>query len=190
MAELSILLPLVREKCQGMPNQQALDQLKKSYRNFCLESAFVQNTETVTRNSDGTVELYPPYEHYIHSIALVENINGQTLTKGKDYKVNTSNIVTLAEGVDQAVITYSIVPELPMDNSVEANDEVIRRWPDEIAAGCAYLLRMMPNKPWTDQALSDFYKRDFVKGHREAFRMRVVANDESQFQTQTNRDFF
>ena len=190
MAQLSELLPLVREKCQGMPNQQALDQLKKAYRTFCLKSGYVQETETVARAIDGTVELSPPYEHYIHSIDIVEDANGRRLTKGVQYKVDTRNVVTLVEGVNSAVITYSIVPTLPLDNKAEVDEDVLLRWPDELAAGAASLLRLMPGQPWSDNALSDFYQREFVKGHREAFRLRVISNDENQFQTQTKRDFF
>jgi hypothetical protein len=52
------------------------------------------------------------------------------------------------------------------------------------------LLRIMPKQTWTDVGLSQFYQQDFIKGHRKAFRIRVAANDERQFQPQSKRDFF
>lgn len=191
MAELRDLLPLVREKCTGMLNQVALDQLKKSYRNFCLESGFVQQTETVDVDAvTGSISLFPESDHYIHSINIVEDVSGVRLEKGVNYKVDTRNQVTVTKGFSKVVVTYSIVPELPIDENIEADDDVIRRWPDEIAAGAAALLRIMPKQPWTDASLSKFYQGDFIKGHREAYRLRVASNDENQFQTQSKRDFF
>jgi len=190
MAQLIELLPLLREKCSGMLEQQSIDQLKKAYRNFCLESGYVQETEAVKRALDGSVELSPMYDHFIHEIHGVDDLNGKELTKGVDYKVNSRNEITLIEGFNDVEVTYSIVPVLPMDDGMEVNDELLRRWPDEIAAGAAALLRIMPNQTWTDASLSQFYQKDFIKGHREAYRIRVAANDERQFQPQSKRVFY
>jgi hypothetical protein len=191
MAQLSELLPLLREKCNGMLDQQAIDQLKKAYRNFCLQSGYIQQTDTVSRLGDGSVLLNPEFDHYIGSInVVIETKGGRELKKGIGYKVDSSNKVTIAQGYDEVQITYSVVPTLPMDDSIEINDDIFQRWPDELAAGAASLLRMIPERPWTNLSLADFYQRDFVKGHREAFQLRVAANDEIQFQPQSNRNFF
>jgi len=190
MAQLSELLPLLREKCSGMLDQQAIDQLKKAYRNFCLESGYVQQTEIVERALDGSVELFPSYDHFVHEINGIDDLNGKELKKGVDYKVNTSNEIVLVDGFTSVEVTYSIVPKLPMQDGVEVDDNLLSRWPDEIAAGAAALLRIMPGQIWTDIALSNFYRQDFIKGYREAFRVRVAANDERQFQPVSKRDFF
>jgi hypothetical protein len=191
MAQLRELLPLLREKCNGMLDQQAIDQLKKAYRNFCLQSGYVQQTDVVARLDDGSVILNPEFDHYIGSInVVIETKGGRELKKGIGYKVDSSNNVTIAQGYDEVQITYSVVPTLPMDDSIEANDDIFQRWPDELAAGAASLLRMIPERPWTSPSLADFYQRDFVKGHREAFQLRVAANDEIQFQPQSTRNFF
>ena len=202
MAQLRELLPLLGEKCNGMLDQQAIDQLKKAYRNFCLQSGYVQQTDVVARLDDGGVILNPEFDHYIGSInVVIETKGGRELKKGIGYKVDSSNNVTIAQGYDEVQITYSVVPTLPMDDSIEANDDIFQRksilpdgknhgWPDELAAGAASLLRMIPERPWTSPSLADFYQRDFVKGHREAFQLRVAANDEIQFQPQSTRNFF
>ena len=188
--ELNDLLPLLREKCPGVLNQQAKDQLKKAYRNFCIESCYVQRTETVLRELDGSVALTPDDGYYIHSIASVDSLDGKELRASVDYKVSSGNDVKLTEGFSAAIITYSIVPKLPMSAALGVDDEMLQRWPDEIAAGGAATLRLMPNQAWSDPQLSDYYQRDFVKGHRAAFRARVAANDERQFQPQSKREFF
>jgi len=190
MALLSELLPLLREKCSGMLDKMANDQLKKAYRKFCIESGYVQRTETLTVAADGSVILTPDAGHYVHAISSVDDINGKELNAGVDYKVTSGNSVTVAAGYTQAVVTYSIAPKLPMADGAIVDDELLQRWPDEIAAGAASLLRIMPNQKWTDVGLSDYYQRDFVKGHREAFRARVNANDERQFQPISKRVFF
>lgn len=190
MAQLSQLLPLLREKCSGMLEQQAIDQLKKAYRNFCLESGYVQQVDKVNRALDGAVVLQGKYEYFIHEIHGVDDLTGNELTKGVDYKVNARNEITLIERLKGAEVTYSVVPNLPMEDGMEVDDDVLRRWPDEIAAGAAALLRIMPKQTWTDVGLSQFYQQDFIKGHREAYQVRVAANDERQFQPQSKREFF
>lgn len=190
MAQLSELLPLLREKCSGMLEQQSIDQLKKSYRNFCLESGYVQKTEVVTREIDGSVILSPEINYFVHEINGVDDLNGKELIRGTNYKVDTRNKITLADGLNSVEVTYSVVPKLPMANDIEVDDELLNRWPDEIAAGAASLLRIMPNKEWSDAGLSNFYQKDFVKGYREAFRVRVAANDERQLQSESTRVFF
>lgn len=190
MAQLSKILPLLREKCSGMLEQQAIDQLKKAYRNFCFESGYLQETETVKRQVDGSVKLKPPYAHFVHEIHGVDDVNGDELTKGVDYKVDASNQVTLLEKFQSVIVTYSIVPELPIQNGAEVDNDILSRWSDEIAAGAASLLRIMPGQTWTSSTLSEYYQKDFIKGYREAFRIRVTANDERQFQPKSKRDFF
>lgn len=190
MAQLSGLLPLLREKCSGMLEQQSIDQLKKSYRNFCIESGYLQQTEKVSRATDGSVTLTSRPMHFIHEIHGIDDLNGKELTKGVDYKVSARNDITLFDGFDSVEVTYSIVPSLPIADDMEVDDDILRRWPDEIAAGAASLLRIMPKQTWTDIGLSQFYQKDFIKGHREAFRIRVAANDERQFQPKSKRDFF
>jgi hypothetical protein len=188
--QLMDLLPLLREKCAGMLDQQAKDQLKKSYRNFCIESGFIQRSETVSRHTDGSVTLTPDEGYYILSINSVDRIDGKELRQSVDYTVTASHHVDLASGFDSVIVTYSIAPNLPMADTLSLETELLQRWPDEIAAGAAALLRIMPKQTWTDVSLSDHYRRDFVKGHREAFRARVSANDERQFQPVSKRVFF
>ena len=190
MAQLSELSPLLREKCSGMLEQQAVDQLKKAYRNFCLESGYLQKSEIVNRAIDGSVTLTPTANHFIHEIYGIDDLSAKELTKGVDYKVNTRNEIMIVEGFIAVEVTYSIVPNLPMADGMEVDEDILRRWPDEIAAGAAALLRIMPKQTWTDFGLSEFYQKDFIKGHREAYRVRVTANDERQFQPQSKRDFF
>jgi hypothetical protein len=191
MAQFSELLPLLREKCNDVLDRQALDYLKKAYRNFCLESGYVQQTETVARQSDGSIVLPVNFEHYVSSInVVIETKDGKALTKGVDYKVDSSNDVFIAEIYDEVQVTFSIVPTLPIYDAVDLSDQVYQRWPDELAAGAAALLLILPKKPWSDPSLADFYQREFVKGHREAYKARIDANDEIQFQPISNRNFF
>lgn len=191
MAQFSDLLPLLREKCNEMLKQQAIDYLKKAYRNFCIQSGYVQQTQTVTRDTDGTIDLTPSTGHYITSInVIIETKDNKLLSKGVDYTVDSSNKVTLVESYTEVQVTFSIAPTLPIDDSFSLNDQIYNRWPDELTAGAAALLLLLPDKSWTNPNLADFYQRDFVKGHREAFQARVEANDEIQFQPISTRNFF
>jgi len=191
MAQLKDLLQLVREKCSGMLDQQAIDQLKKSYRSFCIESGYVKQRETAIRNIDGSVTLYPELDHYIISInTVIETKWSKELKQSIDYTVNSANEITLLPDHQEVIVDYSIAPILPMSDSIDASEQLLQRWPDELASGAAALLRRMPKKPWTDFELADYYYRDFVKGHREAYKVSVTANDEIQFQPQSTRNFF
>jgi len=190
MPKLSDLLPLVREKCTGMINQMALDQLKKAYRQFCIESRYIQRSETLIVGSDGSITLTPDNNHYVHAVLSIDDKNGAALTPGVQYIVATNGGVTITAKFKEVTATYSIVPLLPIANDAVIDGEAYKRWPDEIAAGAAALLLRMPNQEWTDSGLSGFYQGDFVKGHREAFRAGVSALDERQFQPQSKRVFF
>ena len=190
MSVLSDLLPLVREKCTGMIDQIALDRLKKSYRQFCIDSCYLQRRETLTVVSDQPITLTPDENHYVHSILSVDDDKGMELKTGYDYLTTSNGDLTVNSRVASVVVNYCIVPLITMSNDAPIDNEIFNRWPDELAAGTAYLLLMMPGKEWTNYELSDFYKREYVTGYREAYRAGVIALDDRKFEPKSKRVFY
>ncbi|MBM7070876.1 hypothetical protein JQC92_02320 [Shewanella sp. 202IG2-18] len=187
--ELRDLLPLVREKCQGMLDRQAIDHLKKAYRKFCIESKFVIRKQTVDKVAN-ELTLTPDAGYYILDVLSVDDIDGRDLTKGTHYIVTDNREITLVEGIDKAVVTFSIAPILPISDSVAIEQRILERWPDELAAGAASTLRKMPSQEWTDFSLSQHYQREFVEGYREAFQERVSDIDNSKLNQSSKRVFY
>ena len=185
------LLPLVREKCQGMLDRQALDHLKKAYRKFCIESGFVIREQKHTINDDLNVSIEADEGHYVLEVLSVDDAQGRELTKGTHYKViNNNSELVFVEGYDTAEVTFSIAPRLPLSNSLSLEQSILDRWPDELAAGAAATLRKMPDQEWTDFNLSQHYEREFIDGYREAYRERVSNVDSRQLTQESKRVFF
>ncbi|NRA62143.1 MAG: hypothetical protein HRU25_14845, partial [Psychrobium sp.] len=174
---LDILLPLLREKCSGMLEQMAIDHLKKSYRKFCIKSGYVQRKQTFNLVKSETLTLMADTGYYVHEIHAVDNTKGSELEECIDYHVMNGHEISFASYIREAVVTYSIVPILPMSDDLVIANEVINRWPEAIAAGAAATLRMMPEQQWTSGALSEFYEHEFIKGYRKAFRARITSMD-------------
>ena len=190
MAQLSTLIPLVIERCPNIIQQQALDYLKKAYRKFCLESGFVQYIEQVQRESNSSVTLNPPLNHYISHVQYIKSERDIKIERGLDYKVDAENNIKLDETFSQVSVAYAVAPMLPMANDFDANATIIRNWPEHLASGAASLLRKMPGQAWTNLELSNFYEREFIEGHREAYRSRISADDEAQTEQQSTRTFY
>lgn len=191
MSSLTELLPLLREKCSGMLELQAIDALKKAYRIFCIESDFVQRNLVAVKDSNGSVALVPDIGYFINKVISVDDEYGRALTLGVDYKVDKSNRkLVLETRYSKVEVIYSIAPKLPFSPQLTIESDVLARWPDELASGAAAILRNMPNQPWTEHGLSQHYQQDFVKGYREAYRKGIAANDERQLQASHSRTYF
>lgn len=190
MVVLSDLLPLVREKCNGVIDQIALDRLKKSYRQFCIDSCYLQRSETLTVLTGQPLTLTAEDNHYVHSILSVDDDKDVELKAGYDYLATSNGELTVNSRIATVVVTYCIAPLVTMSNNAPIDGEIFKRWPDEIASGAAYLLLMMPSKEWTNYELSDFYKREYVTGYREAYRAGVIALDDRKFKEKSNRVFY
>ncbi|MCP3704281.1 MAG: hypothetical protein GY954_15305, partial [Alteromonas sp.] len=97
-----------------------------------------------------------------------------------DYTVSPNGTVTVINTTPKVRVFYHIAPQFLLPNDFEADNTIVNRWADAIADGAAANLLMMPNTDWTDLAKSDYYKRRFTDGYRDAFRVAVNALDEQR----------
>ena len=77
MAQLSSLIPLVRERCGGVLDQMAKDQLGRAYQKFCYESRFLARTQEIEKGQSG--ELSIDDDHTFVSVDFVLDANGAEL---------------------------------------------------------------------------------------------------------------
>tara|TARA_Y100000780_G_C13625870_1_gene394438 strand:- start:108 stop:668 length:561 start_codon:yes stop_codon:yes gene_type:complete len=178
MAQLSSLILLVRERCGGVLDQMAKDQLGRAYQKFCYESRFLARTQEIEQGQDGALNI--DSNHVFVSVDFVLDANGYELKSSDDYTVSPNGTVTVINTTPKVRVFYHIAPQFLLPNDFEADNTIVNRWADAIADGAAANLLMMPNTDWTDLAKSDYYKRRFTDGYRDAFRVAVNALDEQR----------
>lgn len=186
MAQLSSLIPLVRERCGGVLDQMARDQLGRAYQKFCAESCFLARSQQFNQGDDATLTI--DSDHTFAGVDFVLDAGGHELDRSNDYTVSSSGVISMNSNTSAYRVFYHIAPQFLLPDSFEADDTIINRWADAIADGAAANLKMMPNTQWTDLQLSDYYKRRFTDGYREAYRVAINALDEQR--PTKSRDFF
>lgn len=178
MAQLSSLIPLVRERCGGVLDQMAKDQIGRAYQKFCYESRFLARTQEIEQGQSG--ELSIDSDHVFVSVDFVLDANGNELKSSEDYLVSSNGIVTVTSTTPKVRVFYHIAPQFMLPNEFEADNTIVNRWADAIADGAAANLLMMPNTQWTDLSKSDYFKRRFTDGYRDAFQVAIEALDEQR----------
>lgn len=186
MAQLSSLIPLVRERCGGVLEQSMRDQLKRAYQTFCSESHFLARTQQFSQGEEPALAVDD--EHIFANVDFVLDEHGNEMERGIDYNVSPAGEVWLIKNTTAFRVFYHISPQLLVSDSFEANDTVVNRWADALADGAAAKLCMMPNTKWTDFGLSEYYMRRFTDGYREAYRVAINTLDEHR--PTKPRDFF
>lgn len=185
MAQLSSLIPLVRERCGGVIEQIMKDQLNRAYQKFCIESRFLARSEQFTESD---AELTIDANHVFVGVDFVLDANGNELERGIDYNVSLIGEVTLTTNTPVYRVFYHIAPQIFITDTFEADNTIVNRWADAIADGAAANIKIMPNTAWYDLSMADYYKRRFTDGYREAYRAAVNALDEQR--PTKSRDFF
>lgn len=194
MADLKTLIALVRPKCPGPVDFLTEDALAKVYREFCLESKYLQQvSELVDVEKGKPVKLTPPANHYLLEVITAQKVNGSgakhDLVPGDvDYSQPEPGQLVFNASHTKVVVTFSYCPTALFDRS-NCSDDIVNRWASELACGAVAELRMMPGNSWTDAGLADYYRRDFVQGYRDAKRARQEQFDDFQNYTR-KRTFF
>lgn len=186
MAQLSSLIPLVRERCGGVIEQVMKDQLKRAYQKFCSESCILSRSQQFSQDEAPTLSIDD--DHSFAGVDFVLDANGNELERGIDYNVSSSGSVAITTNTSAFRVFYHITPQFLLPDTFDADNTIISRWADAIADGAAANIKMMPNTEWSDLSLSDYYKRRFTDGYREAYRVAINALDEQR--PTKSRDFF
>lgn len=194
MADLKTLIALVRPKCPGPVDFLTEDALAKVYREFCLRSEYLQEeVELTSIEKNKPVQLTPPANHYLLKVITAKKVNGsgaksELVPGDADYSQPEPGKLVFNSSHSKVVVTFSYCPTALFDSS-NCNDDIVNRWASELACGAVSELRLMPGNNWTDAALADYYRRDFVRGYREAKRAREEQFDDFQNYTR-KRNFF
>ena len=178
MAQLSTLIPLVRERCGGVLEKFALDHLKRAYQKFCAESLYLARSQQF--NQGETAALAVEDNHAFGGVNFVLDANGHELERGLDYSVSVDGEVYLTKNTPAYRVFYFITPLFTLPDSFDANDILINKFADYLADGAASTLMKMPNTQWADISLSQYYQRNFIDGYRLAYREAVNALDEQR----------
>ena len=183
MAQLSSLIPLVRERCSGVIDQFALDHLKRAYQKFCAESLFLARSQQFDQG-DFTVgeaaALSIDEHHTMGGVSFVLNANGHEIERGIDYNATANGDVFLTCSTPAFRVFYYVTPLFSLPDKFEADDVIVSKWADYLADGAASSLMKMPNTEWTDFNLSSHYQSKFIEGYRLAYRVAVNTLDDQR----------
>lgn len=178
MAQLSTLIPLVRERCGGVLEKFALDHLKRAYQKFCAESLYLARSQQFNQGDAATLAIDD--DHSFGGVNFVLDAQGHELERGIDYNVSVGGEVHLTTNTPAFRVFYYITPLFSLPDDFNANDTLISKYADYLADGAASTLMKMPNTQWTDINFSEHYRRNFIDGYRLAYREAINALDEQR----------
>ena len=178
MAQLSTLIPLVRERCGDVLAKFALDHLKRAYHKFCAESLYLARSQQFNQGEAALLTIDD--EHSFGGVSFVLDTNGHELERGIDYNVSVAGEVHLTTNTPAFRVFYYITPLFSLPDDFNANETLISKFADYLADGAASTLMKMPNTQWTDINFSEHYRRNFTDGYRLAYREAINALDEQR----------
>ncbi len=178
MAQLSTLIPFVRERCGGVLEKFALDHIKRAYQKFCAESLYLARSQQFNQ---GEAALLPiDDDHAFGGVSFVLDANGHELERGIDYNVSVSGEVFITKNTSAFKVFYYVLPLFSLPDDFNASETIISKYADYLADGAASTLMKMPNPQWTDINFSEHYRRNFIDGYRLGYREAINALDEQR----------
>ncbi|AGG58039.1 virion structural protein [Vibrio phage douglas 12A4] len=188
MSDLKELTKLVLSKCPGPVSFLVKDAISQAYSEFCKESKYLSETEELKSVDSGVAVLLTiPVSHYLLEVSKVTS-GGIPLKPVSDYTQNKPGELIFKSDHNDIEVTFSYCPSSIFDGK-SADDDLVNRWGNEIAAGAAAILRVMPGKTWTEPSLYDHYRRIFVEAYRDARRAREEQFDDFQNYTRKHNFF-
>lgn len=195
MADIRILLPYVRLHASGVPDIVALPHLRDAHMEFCRESEAFMGFMPVTADQfKYTIEITVPIGNEVNKVDSVltakEDAQGKRIpmVDGEDYwMIDATHIQFRKTLHPQAIqINFSMTPQY--DSNV-IDDRLGERWGEFIAMGAASRLLGMANEAWYNPQPVQYFRQEFTKAYRKAFREKKNNYRDNQNLTR-RREFF
>jgi len=192
MVSVSGLTAMVTPEVPGCPDFVANQAVIQTAIKFCRMSEYWreelaaigttagQSTYTLSPPSaESTIEKVLSVRHngYVLYPTTEENLDDKlsgwrliTCTQAEGWVSTDRNIVRLVytPSVTAASAIIAKVVLKPSQTATTIPQFLFDHYADQIASGAKSRLMAMPNVPWSNPALSDYYKQDFRLGHLEA----------------------
>lgn len=200
------LIPLVRQRVLYLPHTEGADALIRSYLVeaaivFCKESALVH----MERHFDNVLEgqtvsfamassINRGARQYVREPQVTGSVlhritaDGIILTPGRHYHAQSAESIRFLEPLSNVCIVGAIEP-LPAATLIPS--ALVEDYAHELACGAAYLLQMLPARPWTNHQLAQINRGTFYDGIRAAYRFRIEQTESARVHNPVRkREFF
>lgn len=200
------LIPLVRQRVLHLPHTEGADALIRSYLVeaaivFCKESALVH----MERHFDNVLEgqtvsfamassINRGARQYVREPQVTGSVlhritaDGIILTPGRHYHAQSAESIRFLEPLSNVCIVGAIEP-LPAATLIPS--ALVEDYAHELACGAAYLLQMLPARPWTNHQLAQINRGTFYDGIRAAYRFRIEQTESARVHNPVRkREFF
>lgn len=200
------LIPLVRQRVLHLPHTEGADALIRSYLVeaaivFCKESALVH----MERHFDNVLEgqtvsfamassINRGARQYVREPQVTGSVlhritaDGIILTPGRHYHAQSAESIRFLEPLSNVCIVGAIEP-LPAATLIPS--ALVEDYAHELACGAAYLLQLLPARPWTNHELAQLNRGTFYDGIRAAYRFRIEQTESARVHNPVRkREFF
>lgn len=200
------LIPLVRQRVLHLPHTEGADALIRSYLVeaaivFCKESALIH----MERHFDSVLEgqtvsfamassINRGARQYVREPQVTGSVlhritaDGIILTPGRHYHAQSAESIRFLEPLSNVCIVGAIEP-LPA--AILIPSALVEDYAHELACGAAYLLQLLPARPWTNHELAQLNRGTFYDGIRAAYRFRIEQTESARVHNPVRkREFF
>lgn len=191
MANLSDLIPLVRERVHNCPDPVIEDALRWAGRDFARATHVWTYNSTLTLAADSqTASITPPAGTDIvawRMLLIDEDGSPVTILDRPEWKrVRSDSQPSYAHVAPITQLTFDATPEantviryelaLMGDNSsVIVDDQLGKQWADAIAAGAKYRLMSQPDRYWADVNAAQIELMEYREAMMQAKSLKMYG---------------
>lgn len=200
------LIPLVRQRVLHLPHTEGADALIRSYLVeaaivFCKESALIhmeRHFDSVLEGQTVSFAMASSINRGARQYVREPQVTGSVLhritadciilTPGRHYHAQSAESIRFLEPLSNVCIVGAIEP-LPAATLIPS--ALVEDYAHELACGAAYLLQLLPARPWTNHELAQLNRGTFYDGIRAAYRFRIEQTESARVHNPVRkREFF
>lgn len=203
MANLSDLIPLVRERVHNCPDPVIEDALKWAARDFSrFTHVWTSNsTLTLTAGTSTASITQPAGTDILAWRMLMIDEDGQPiviLDRPEWKRVRSDSLPRFAHISPINTLSFDATPEsdtviryeialMPDSGSVGVDDQLVNQWGDTVAAGAKYRLMTQPDRFWADVNAAQIELMEYREGMMQAKSLKMYGQANTPKKVHQNR---
>jgi hypothetical protein len=203
MANLSDLIPLVRERVHNCPDPVIEDALKWAARDFSrFTHVWTSNsTLTLTAGTNTASITQPAGTDILAWRMLMIDEDGQPiviLDRPEWKRVRSDSLPRFAHISPINTLSFDATPEsdtviryeialMPDSGSIGVDDQLVNQWGDVVAAGAKYRLMTQPDRFWADVNAAQIELMEYREGMMQAKSLKMYGQANTPKKVHQNR---
>lgn len=203
MANLSDLIPLVRERVHNCPDPVIEDAIKWAARDFSrFTHVWTSNsTLTLTAGTNTASITQPAGTDILAWRMLMIDEDGQPiviLDRPEWKRVRSDSLPRFAHISPINTLSFDATPEsdtviryeialMPDSGSIGVDDQLVNQWGDTVAAGAKYRLMTQPDRFWADVNAAQIELMEYREGMMQAKSLKMYGQANTPKKVHQNR---